>query len=215
MQVGWQAGVAARDDDGQLTAVLVIAGIRPEQIRVQGLVVGVDPVAGKFRLETPDGSVLTFFVNERTRYAGQVAGIGDLEEGMRAGVSGYVDQDGNNVALGVLAGNPRDEDREIVKARGTIKTVNPGAGKFQLEKSDGSVITVYVDEKTKYRGEVTSFEDLEKDMKAGFAGYVDEEGNLIARLVIAGYPTSDRQSGDQSAPSLEVPRGDRSKSPEA
>jgi hypothetical protein len=215
MQVGWQAGVAARDDDGQLTAVLVIAGIRPEQIRVQGLVVGVDPVAGKFRLETPDGSVLTFFVNERTRYAGQVAGIGDLEEGMRAGVSGYVDQDGNNVALGVLAGNPRDEDREIVKARGTIKTVNPGAGKFQLEKSDGSVITVYVDEKTKYRGQVTSFEDLEKDMKAGFAGYVDEEGNLIARLVIAGYPTSDRQSGDQSAPSLEVPRGDRSKSPEA
>ena len=59
------------------------------------------------------------------------------------------------------------------------------------------------------------FEDLEKDMKAGFAGYVDQEGNLIVRLVIAGYPARDRQSGDQSAPSLEVPRGDRSKSPEA
>ena len=214
MQVGWQAGVAAREEDGQLTAVLVIAGIRPEQIRAQGLIVGVDPEAGKFRLETPDGSVLTFFVTERTRYAGQVAGIGDLEEGMRAGVSGYVDQDGNNVARAVLAGNPQD-DREIVKARGTIKTVNPGAGKFQLETNDGRVITVYVDEQTNYRGQVSSFEDLEKDMKAGFAGYIDAEGNLIARLVIAGYPTSDRQRGEQSAPSLETPRGDRSKSPEA
>jgi hypothetical protein len=215
MQVGWQAGVAARDENGQLTAVLVIAGIRPEQIRTQGLVVGVDLEAEKFRLETPDGSVLTFFVNERTRYAGQVAGIGDLEEGMRAGVIGYLDQEGNHFARGVLAGNPRDENREIVKARGTIKTVNPGAEKFQLETNDGRLITVYVDDQTRYRGQITSFEDIEKDMKAGFAGYVDAEGNLVARLVIAGYPTNDRQVGEGSAPSQDTPRGDRPISPEA
>jgi hypothetical protein len=214
MQVGWQAGVAAKDENGKLTAVLVIAGIRPEQIRAQGLIVGVDPEAGKFRLETTDGSVLTFLVNERTRFAGQVAGIGDLEEGMRAGVSGYVDQDGNNVARAVLAGNLQD-DREIVKARGTLKTINPGAEKFQLETSDGRLLTVYVDEQTRYRGQVTSFEELEKGMMAGFAGYIDEEGNLIARVVIAGYPTSDRQGGERSTPSLETPRGDQVQSPEA
>jgi hypothetical protein len=214
MQVGWQAGVAAKDKDGKLTAVMVVAGIRPEQIRAKGLIVGVDPEAGKFRLETSDGSVLTFLVNDRTRYAGQVEGISDLEEGMRAGVGGYVDQDGNNVARAVLAGYP-DDDREIVKARGTLKTVNPGANKFQLETSDGRVLTVYVDEQTRYRGQVSSFDDLEKGMKAGFAGYVDEDGNLIARLVIAGYPTNDRQEGERPAPSTESPRGSQYQSPEA
>ena len=43
MQVGWQAGVAAKEgEDGKLTAVLVIAGIRPETIRAEGIIVGVD-----------------------------------------------------------------------------------------------------------------------------------------------------------------------------
>ena len=196
MQVGWQAGVAAKDENGQLTAVLVIAGIRPEQIRAQGLIVGVDPGAGSFSLEKPDGSVLTFFVNERTSYHGQVDDINDLEEGMRAGVTGFVDQDGKLVALAVLAGKP-PESPEIVRAQGTIKVVNPGAGKFQLEKSDGTVLTVFVDERTRYRGQVTSFDDLEKGMRAGFAGYIDSDGNIIARLVIAGYPSSDRQGEGQ------------------
>jgi len=197
MQVGWQAGVAAREEDGQMTAVLVIAGIRPEQIRAQGMIVGVDPERSSFTLEKPDGSELTFFVNERTRYAGQVAGIADLEIGMRAGASGYVDQEGHSIARVVVAGTPSDERPEIVKAQGTIKTVNPGAEKFQLEKPDGSVLTVYVDGRTSYRGQVASFGDLEKGLRVGIAGYVDEDGNLIARWVIAGDPSRSRQSGER------------------
>jgi len=215
MQVGWQAGVAAREEDGQKIAVLVIAGIRPEQIRAQGLIVGVDPELGKFRLEKPDGAVVTFFVNERTRYKGQAAGVEDLAEGMRAGVGGFVDQDGNAVAKIVVAGNLPDERPEIIKAQGTIETVNPGAEKFQLEKPDGSLLTVYVDGRTKYRGQVASFEDLEKGMRAGFAGYLDEDGNLIARWVVAGNPSSNRQAGERPGPAGEIPQGDRIYSPEA
>ncbi len=214
MQVGWQAGVAARDEHGQMTAVLVIAGVRPERIRAQGLIVGVEPEMGTFSLEKPDGSVMTFSVTERTRYAGQVAGISDLEVGMRAGVAGFVDQDGNLVAQAVLAGSPPDERPEIIKAQGTIKTVNPGAGKFQLEKPDGSVLTVYVDGRTKYRGQVASFDDLEKGMRAGIAGYVDGEGNLIARWIIAGNPSPSRQAERRPDPAMETPRGDRIETPE-
>ena len=93
MEVGWQAGVAAKEgEDGKLTAVLVIAGIRPEPVRVEGTIVGVDAAAGKFRLEKGEGTVLTFFVNENTTYKGQVEGISDLEEGMRAGVGGHEDR---------------------------------------------------------------------------------------------------------------------------
>ncbi len=213
MQVGWQAGVAARDEDGKLTAVLVIAGIRPETIRVQGLIVDVDPRAGLFSLEKSDGSVLAFSVDERTNYKGQVESITDLEVGMRAGVAGYVDPDGGLVARTVLAGNPEQERPELIRAQGIIKTVNPGADKFQLEKSDGSVLTVYVDGKTGYRGQVGGFDDLEKGMRAGFVGYVDADGKIIARWVIAGNPQPSREGGERPIPEIDPPVGDRIQSP--
>lgn len=203
MQVGWAAGVAAREVDGQLTAVLVIAGMRPEITRAQGVIVGVDAAAGVFRLKTEDGSIQAFFVDENTTYKGQVERIRDLEIGMRAGVGAYLNHNDQWVARVVLAGYPQDERPEIIRAQGTIKTVSPGAGKFQLEKSDGSVLTVYVDEMTRYKGQVSGFDDLEKGMRLGFAGYVDEDGQIVARLVIAGYPASTRPGGEQPAPEQE------------
>jgi hypothetical protein len=214
MQVGWQAGVAAKEDDGQLIAVMVIAGIRPEIIRSQGVIVGVDAVAGIFRLKTEDGSIQAFFVDENTNYKGQVESVRDLEIGMRAGIGGYQDQDDKWIARIVVAGYPEDERPEIIRAQGTIKTVNPGAGKFQMEKSDGSVLTVYVDDMTRYRGQVAGFDDLEKDMRVGFAGYKDGDGKIIARWVIAGYPRSDREGGERPTPEVEVPRGDRIQAPQ-
>jgi len=215
MQVGWIAGVAAREgEDGKLVAVMVIAGQRPEQIRAEGVIAGVDVNAGKFRLEKSDGSVLTFFVDEKTRYRGQVESIRDLEEGMRAGIAGYEDQEGDLVASVILAGKPQNERPEIIKAQGSVKTVSPGAGKFQLEKSDGSVVTVYVDGKTRYNGQVDSFDDLEKGMRAGFAGYIDADGEIIARVVIAGNPRSNRQGGELPAPEVERLGEDRTESPQ-
>ncbi len=203
MQVGWQAGVAAKEgEDGIRTAVLVIAGIRPETVRAQGTIVGVDAAAGKFHLEKEDGSVLTFFVDEKTNYQGQVEGIRDLDEGMRAGVGGYENQDEQLIARVVAAGDLQNERPELIKAQGIIKNVSPGAGKFQLENSDGSVMTVFVDSKTGYRGQVDSFVDLEKGMRAGFAGYINEDGAIIARVVAAGHPRADR-------PDVERPGGER------
>ena len=190
--VGWQAVVAAREtENGQLLAVAVIAGTRPEGIRAQGLITAVDPGAGKFQLESPDGRTLTFFVDDKTTYKGKVEGIGDLEQGMRAAVGGYEDQEGKLIARLVVAGNPQEDRPEIIKAQGILKTVSPGAGKFQLEKSDGTVLTIYVNEKTTYRGQVNSFDDLKKGMRAGFGGYMDDDGKIIARVVVAGNPRQD------------------------
>ena len=208
MQVGWQAGVAAKEgEDGKLTAALVIAGLRPETVRVEGTIAGVDAAAGKFRLEKGDGTVLTFFVNENTTYKGQVEGIRDLEEGMRTGVGGYEDQDGQLIARVIAAGTPQERP-EIVKAQGTIKTVSPGAGKFQLEKSDGSVLTVYVDDNTTYRAQVENFDDLEKGMRAGFAGYINEDGVTIARVVAAGHPRAERPDVERPVRERPTPEAD-------
>jgi len=209
MQVGWQAGVTAKEgEDGTFTVVLVIAGIRPETVRAQGTIVGVDTAAGKFLLEKEDGSVLTFIVNEKTTYKGQVEGIRDLEEGMRAAVGGYKELEGKLIARVVAAGDPQNERPEPVKAQGIIKTVSPGAGKFQLEKSDGSVLTVYVDSQTGYRGQVDSFDDLEKGMRAGFTGYINEDGVIIARVVAAGHPQTDRPDVERRGVERPTPEED-------
>ena len=208
MEVGWQAGVTAKEgEDGKLTAVLVIAGIRTEPVRVEGTIVGVDAAAGKFRLEKGEGTVLTFFVNENTTYKGQVEGINDLEEGMRAGVGGHEDEDGQLIARVIAAGTPQERP-EIVKAQGTIKMVSPGAGKFQLEKSDGSVLTVYVDGKTTYRAQVDNFDDLEKGMRAGFAGYINEDSMIIARVVAAGHPRAEKPDVERPVRERPTPEAD-------
>ncbi len=214
LQVGWQAGVAAKEgEDGKLTAVLVIAGMRPEVVHAQGMIVGVDAGAGKFRLEQSNGEILRFTVTESTSYRGQVSGIADLEEGMRAGVGGYEDFEGTLIAKVVIAGQLPDERPDIIRAQGSVKTISPGAGKFQLEKSDGSVLTVYVDSKTSYRGQVESFNDLEKDMRAGFIGYLDSDGKIIARVVAAGKIRSAHPEGERPAPESSQPREDRSLPP--
>ena len=56
-------------------------------------------------------------------------------------------------------------------------------------------MTVYVDSQTSYRGQVDGFDDLEKGMRAGFAGYINVDGANIARVVAAGYPQADRPDG--------------------
>ena len=98
-----------------------------------------------------------------------------------------------------VAGYPK-ERLELIRAQGILKTVSPGAGKFQLEKSDGSVLTVFVDPQTRFKGEVDSFNDLEKGMRAGFAGYINEDGEIIARVVAAGHPRADRPDVERPTP---------------
>ena len=140
---------------------------------------------------------------------------------MRAGVGAIEDGDGKLIARLVAAGEPPDERPEIIRAQGTIKTVSPGAGKFQLEKPDGTVLTVYVDGKTTYRGQVNSFDDLEKGMRVGFGGYIDQNGNIIARVVIAGFPRPERPErpegvrpgGERPVPESGLPLDDLTQEP--
>jgi len=91
-----------------LAAVLIsgsalAAADGPTPIRVRGRVTAVDAAAGKFRLETPDGETVTFFVDENTRYRGQLESLDDMQEGWLAGV-GAVERDGKLWARLVIAG---------------------------------------------------------------------------------------------------------------
>ena len=73
-----------------------------EMIRTRGEVVAVDPIAGKFRLENPDGDVVTFFVNEDTTFRG-LESLAEMQVGWKAGVAAR-EVDGKYWAVLVVAG---------------------------------------------------------------------------------------------------------------
>lgn len=193
LQVGWKAGVAAIEtEDGKLMTKALIAGEAPELIKAKGVVTAVDPGAGKFEIETSDGRVMRFFVNDKTRYQGQLSSLDEMQVGWQAGVAAKADEDGKLWAVMVIAG-----DRpEIIRAKGTVFSVAVGAGKFKLTKPDGTVLTIFVDENTKFRGQVENLGDLEKDMRAGVVAIEQADGSLLARLVVAGEPRPERPDAD-------------------
>lgn len=183
MQVGWKAAVGAEEEDGKLIARVVIAGQPAQLLRYRGEITQIDAAAGKFRLMDGDGAVQTFFSGENTRYGGQAGELADLQLGWKAGVAAKEGQDGSLQAVVVIAGMPND----LRKVRGEVTEVDPAAGKFRIQSPDGSVETFFVDEKTRYQGQLEDLEGLLVGWHAGVAA-AEEEGKLIARLVIAGNP---------------------------
>ena len=102
----------------------------------------------------------------------------------------------------IICENRLDFMRVLPKGGGTLEQFANTLKLFQLEKPDGTVLTIYVDENTKYRGQVESFSDLEKGMRAGVGAIEEENGNLKARQIIAGMPKGDREG---PAPDGDIP----------
>ena len=203
LEVGWAAGVGAKEQDGKLVAVVVIAGERPEVDKVRGKVSAVDSQAGKFRLETPGGETITLFVDQQTRYGGQLDDLSDLQVGWSAGVGMVEGPDGSSLALWVVAGDPQ----QFLKARGKITAVDARAGKFRLQTNDGDVLTFFVDEHTRFKGQAEGIQDLQIDWKAGVAAREGENGKYYARLVVAGPTRRDGLSAPDVRPRDGHPRG--------
>ena len=65
----------------------------PALVRVRGGVLKVDPAAGEFQIEEPDGTTLTFFVNEETSFRGQAHNLAELQPGWKVGVAARETED--------------------------------------------------------------------------------------------------------------------------
>lgn len=190
LQVGWKLGVVGKTEGGKNLALGVISADlenRPEPVKVRGVIAGVDAAPGAFRLETKDGEILTFFVSEKTRYAGQAEDLDDLKAGWIAGVGAVEGQAGKLIAVLVTAGEPR-ERLELARFRGTVTEVDAAAGRFRLEAPDGEELTFFVSDRTRYRGQVEELSDLQIGWKAGVGALEDQENRLQAVLVLAGDP---------------------------
>ncbi len=199
LQPGMVAAVGARDEDGALVAIVVVAGNRPERPprqRAGGEITSVHPGAGRFSLHTREGADLTFSVSERTRYFsrdGSVNDIHDLHQGMRAVVVFVEREDGTLEALAVGAGEPEDRRQVDVRAAGRIRDV--GSGSFSLETRSGETLTFTVDGSTVFRSRDGSLSGLE-DLKVGMLAVVRarELGNGNLRAVWVGVGRSPREA---------------------
>jgi len=196
LEVGWSSRVGAKEEDGRLVAVTVIAGERPETEKVRGKVSAVDSQAGKFRLETPRGETITLFVDDHTRYGGQLDDLSDLQVGWTAGVGMVEGPQGKSMALWVVAGDAG----QFLKARGEITAVDARAGKFRLQTKDGDVLTFFVDEHTRFKGQADRILDLQIGWKAGVAARRGEDGKKHARLVVAGQSRREGLSRPDAGP---------------
>ncbi len=183
LEVGWKVGVGAREDeDGKLWAVLVLSGDPEDYFQTRGLVIDANTSAGKFTIEKPDGEKMTFFVDENTRYGGQLGSLEDLQEGWHAGVVATETSPGRMLAVGIVAG----DDHELLKVKGKVTSVDQGAGTFSIETEDGRSLRFHVDEKTRYRGQLSSLEEMQVGWQAGVAAKETKNDQLLAVLVTAG-----------------------------
>ena len=205
LQVGWGAAVVAKEPNpGKLVAVGLIAGDAPDLVKAKGAVTSVTVSAEKFEIETSDGRTIQYFVDEKTRYQGQLSSLEELKVGWLAAVAAKEGEDDKLTAVLVIAGTRPEQ----IRAQGIVVGVDANAGNFRLEKPDGNVLTIYVDGNTKYRGQVNGVDDLEKGLRAGFGGFIDEDGKIIARLVIAGNPCPELPEVDDQREERPIPESD-------
>ncbi|NQS92539.1 MAG: hypothetical protein HQ574_09035, partial [Chloroflexi bacterium] len=156
-------------------SALAAEGDHPELLKARGEVIAVDPVAGNFSIEKSDGTVLTFFTTEDTKFRG-LESLDDMKVGWKAGVAAREDESGKLWAVLVIAGDTSD----VLQVRGRVTDVNTSAGKYTLEKPDGTKMSFFVDEKTRYGGQISSLDELQVGWQAGVAYKEHSEGKLIA-----------------------------------
>ncbi len=144
---------------------------------------------GQFTLLLSDGREVTVRVDEQTRFrqaGGGEATFDDLAVGRWvAGIGRPTDQEGVFLARVVIL-LPEDFDpsqRLGARAAGKVVRVDAEGGTFVLDTRQGEV-TVAVNAETRFRG-IASLGDLQPGMFAAAAGKKQDDGTLLARVVVA------------------------------
>jgi hypothetical protein len=131
----------------------------------RGVIAGVNVEDNEFTLKTKDDQVLTFTVNDETRFNGEAADLASLEEGMQAGIAAEEQSDGSLLALGVRSSYA--QARKV----GQVTAVDQAAGTFTMKGRDGIEVTFTVNEETHFRSKDGTLTGL-ADLKVGMIGAV-------------------------------------------
>jgi len=144
-----------------------------------------------FTVETKDGTEQTFTVDEQTRYRSKDKAdlaFADLKTGQWVAVVTGRGRAVANLARLVITLPESFDPTQFAGARGKIVAVDPAASQFTLENQPGQKTVVTTDAGTIYRGEATSFGDLQAGMFAGVISKESAGDGLVARIVRLGDP---------------------------
>ena len=191
LEFGLYIGVSNHEDpSGEFSARLVV--ILPENfdpsqlslVRVTGEVFMVSTGAGFFKIETPNGEKLTFYVDEKTRYAGGVESLEDLEKGDKVAVVARQQENGDLLARAVAT--RKVEPRPFAQTNGKL-TASSG-DEITITDRRGLEHTFSVTENTTFKdraGEVGGIEDLEVGMVVIIVHLRDTEVNEAEAVLVA------------------------------
>jgi hypothetical protein len=144
-------------------------------------------------IETRRGEQRDILVDDQTQYRtqeGHVLQFGDLRTGeWVAGIVRYNEQGQMVARLVLLLPDDYDPSQRLGRrAAGHVTSVDVQAGSFEMHTLRGDDLSFRVSEGTIYRGSVTGLEDLEEGMQAAVGGVKQDDGSLLALVVLARQP---------------------------
>ena len=154
-----------------------------------------------FSMTTVRGEDITVQVTDETIYKnrdGSDASFSDLTVGRWVAGRGFHDDEGSPTAKVVVL-LPEDFDPtefQLVKMGGEVDKINNGQNTFTIITKDGESVTLNVDDNTRWGGDLTNLDDLEKGMRVGIGAFEQEDGSLLAKLVANRNP--DDQKGKRT-----------------
>jgi len=146
----------------------------------------------QFTIQSRNNVLHTIFVDEVTRYRnyeGAELEYGDLQVGdWVAGIIRHDPEQGPIARLVMVLPDDYDPNQRLgVYARGHITVVNLENSTFTLHAKTGNDLTFSINNNTVFKGGITNFEDMQVGMEAGIAAVKQDDGSLLAHLVVAGY----------------------------
>jgi hypothetical protein len=169
-------------------------------VRVAGVITQLDLPGNTFTLRTAAGGDIHIHVTGATEFRspdGSIAGIDDLEAGMRALVHGSERAEGTIQAtvVTVATGGKLPETARIL---GVISGISLAVSSFGLETKDGRAFEFTVIDRTRFRsrdGSVSSLADLEAGLGALVVAAETDQKGWVALLVAVGSLDEIREHG--------------------
>ncbi|MDI6694332.1 MAG: DUF5666 domain-containing protein [Anaerolineales bacterium] len=160
--------------------------------RGRGVLGQVTAVAdSQFTLQTRQGETRDFLVDENTRFRSREdadLSLEDLQVGRWVEVFAAPAPNETPAARLVIV-LPEDFDPSKMKGlRGLVEAVDLTGSLFKLKDRQGEISSVAVDEQTKFRGQAEEFSELEAGMAVFAVVEVQDNGELLAKAVRAGFP---------------------------
>ena len=144
----------------------------------------------EFTMLTRSDLEITALVDADTSYKDDLEAFEDLEVGMTIGAAGLREGEATFLAKVLFSGERLEDFR---RAHGEVSEV--GSSSLTIENREGESLTFEVNDDTVFKsrdGEVESLSDIEEGDPIVVGYLVEENGDLLAKVIGVGHPKAER-----------------------